>query len=243
MKLGTFVQITRGVKDLETAIPFYEALGFTLIGKNEQPYPWAQLSDGRVTFVLGVDGNEYTGLTYFAPDMKDRAEALESEGITLHNAPYQIGDIYQKMISDPEGFWISLIEYDAVNLHAGEATSRMGTFGEFTLPTKDLETRLAFYKTLGFDNRGSVFSDPYPWSIMMDGMMILGLHQTDQMGGPAVTYFAPNQAERIAALKEDGVALKFEMKNNEGIVNNAIAVSPDGMQFNFFEGDIDAFVS
>jgi predicted lactoylglutathione lyase len=239
LKLGSFAQITRGVKNLEESLLFYEQLGFKVLGKNTQPYPWAQITDGMITIVLGQDGNDYVGLTYFDSNMSERVEKLSEEQIEIHETPYQMEGVYQKMLRDPNDFWLCLIGHDAVQAER-EPSSRTGTFGEFSIPVKDLSQTIKFWQKLGFEHNDCVYSEPYPWAIMVDGIMVLGFHQTEEMTEPAITYFAPDSAERIASLKKEGMEFLTEMKNPEGLITNGILRAPDGQLIYLFEGDLGA---
>jgi len=48
-------------------------------------------------------------------------------------------------------------------------------------------------------------SSPYPWAILTDGLMLIGLHQTKDFNYPAITYFGINTEKRIQQLKSQGV--------------------------------------
>jgi hypothetical protein len=38
-------------------------------------------------------------------------------------------------------------------------------------------------------------TQPYPWAILSDGLMLIGLHQTKNFSYPAVTYFGLNSEQ------------------------------------------------
>ena len=48
-------------------------------------------------------------------------------------------------------------------------------------------------------------SQPYPWAILTDGLMLIGLHQTKNFNYPAVTYFGLNTENRVKELTGKGV--------------------------------------
>ena len=100
-----------------------------------------------------------------------------------------------------------------------------------------LSEAIGFWRRLGFELLHES-AGPYPWAIMGDGLLVLGLHETDQFEGQAITYFAPDMGERIAALKRDGFTFAEEMAEEDGTVENAILRTPDNQQIFFFWGEI-----
>ncbi|MAT40574.1 MAG: hypothetical protein CL946_13335 [Ectothiorhodospiraceae bacterium] len=242
MQLGDAAQITRGVKSIDECLPFYEKFGFKLIGRDTKPYPWAQITDGNIKIVLGEDGNEYMGATWFAKDMSKRGEQLESLGVELQDTPFNVGDMYQKIFVDPNGFASSIIEYDAGDQRSQDTESHAaaGTLGELAIPVTDLGAVVEFWKKLGFEHKCPVFKEPYKWTIMSDGLLTFGFHETDWFTSPALTYFAKDSAERIKKLQEAGVAFSTEgmPPAADGELKNAIATAPDGQVFFVFEGEL-----
>src|SRR5437763_15166664 len=81
--------------------------------------------------------------------------------------------------------------------------SKIGIFGEYSVPVIDLQISLSYWKTLGFEAM-SVNESPYPWAIISDNINIIGLHQTTEFTTQAITYFAPDMQRRIEALKRAG---------------------------------------
>ena len=70
--------------------------------------------------------------------------------------------------------------------------------------------------------------DPYPWGILSDEMIVLGLHQTDEFKGPCITYFEPDMGKRIEALKGKGLEID----------ENGILVGPAGETLFLFTGEL-----
>jgi len=102
-----------------------------------------------------------------------------------------------------------------------------------SIPTNDLESSLAFWKKLGFQVTFQS-DDPYPWAILSDSLMVLGIHQTTRFNRPALTYFSLDAAERITRLKAEGIPFESELTDQSGRVFNAIARAPDGQLFFLF---------
>jgi catechol 2,3-dioxygenase-like lactoylglutathione lyase family enzyme len=244
MKLGKAVQINIGVSDLEGSLAFYKTLGFQLIDDSTEPYPWARLTDGQNLVLLNQDGNIYIGLVYFSKDAPRRIAKMEDKGIEFVQRREQDGQLFMAIFVGPGGLVVGLINHDPSEMPepGGLPKSRCGTFGEFAISVDDFQLAAEFWSDLGFTSLHES-QDPYPWGILSDEMMVLGLHQTDEDGefafsGPAITYFAPDMADRIAGLKKDGITFANEMPDENGLVNNASLRGPDGELFFLFEGEI-----
>lgn len=244
MKLGKAVQINIGVSDLEESLDFYKKLGFQQIDDSTEPYPWARLTDGQNLVLLNQDGNIYIGLVYFSKDAARRIAKMEDKGIEFVQRREQDGQLFMAIFVGPGGLVVGLINHDPAEMPepGGLPKSRCGTFGEFAISVEDFQHAAEFWGELGFTSLHES-QDPYPWGILSDEMMVLGLHQTGEDGefafsGPAITYFAPDMADRIAGLKKDGITFANEMPDENGLVNNASLRGPDGELFFLFEGEI-----
>jgi hypothetical protein len=104
-----------------------------------------------------------------------------------------------------------------------------GAFGEFAQPVKDVNASLVFWKKLGYQST-AVMKEPYPYVIISDGLMLVGLHQADHFNYPAVTYFGINTQKRIQQLKEKGLQHFSEMQGK----NNVVLKTWEGQHFFIF---------
>ncbi len=239
MRLGDTVHVTIGVPDLAASLAFYGQIGFGITEQADEPYPWAILSDGQLVLGLHQDGLVYRGLTYFAPDMGDRVEALAALGLEFVARREDQGRFIQAIFVGADNLAISLIAYGGHDHEPplSQPNPRLKTFGEYSLGVTDLEASIAYWQQLGFElaHRDKA---PYPWAILRDGLMILGLHQQTEFSGPAITYFAPDMPARIQGLAEAGVPLVREFANAEGIIAGAKLVAPDGQEILLFTADM-----
>jgi len=81
--IGMFAEYAHIVKDLEVSIAYWDKLGFKVLTKQGEPYPWAILSDG--TSVIGCHQSMHfsgVGITYFAADIKEKITSLKENGLT-----------------------------------------------------------------------------------------------------------------------------------------------------------------
>lgn len=240
MKLGTAVQIALGVADLRTSLEFYDGLGFEKLATGTQPYPWAQLTDGQNLLLLNQDGNApYQGLLYFNADAPAALAALEEAGAAVLARREQDGRLFQVILADPHGYQFGLVNRapDGLPRPGGQPISRCGKFGEYALGVGSYENGRAFWTQFGFDVLHQS-AEPYPWGILGDGMVVLGLHQTADFTGPNLTYFAPDMPARIAAIRKAGVPITQEMPDEQGAVANAILNGPDDEVIFLFQGEI-----
>ncbi|MCI0576441.1 MAG: hypothetical protein L0332_23130, partial [Chloroflexi bacterium] len=230
------VQINIGVADLEQSLAFYRQLGFQKIDQSSLPYPWAQLTDGQNLFLLNQDGNEYLGLGYFAADAARRVAAMKKMGVAFAQEREQDGRLFMAIFVGPGDLGVGLINHDPAGMAEppGEPVTHCGRFGELAVAVPDLAAAGDFWNRFGFATTYQS-QEPYPWGIFSDGLMVLGLHQTTEWQGLALTYFAGDMAQRIARLKEAGLVFAQEMAGEDGVVANAILRGPDGEQFFLFQ--------
>jgi uncharacterized protein YndB with AHSA1/START domain/catechol 2,3-dioxygenase-like lactoylglutathione lyase family enzyme len=218
-KLGDYVEIRTYVDDLEAARAFYAALGF-------QPAGPDVYSDGAINVRLAAGGGSAPELHYAGSDM----EALGAAGI-------------EAAFTDPSGLRVAVSAAPAPAPMPGgpplarQPQSRCGKFGEFALPCADTLAAIAFWTRLGFEQMYFA-EEPAPWAILDDGLILLGLHQTTDFDAPHITYFAADMADRIEALRADGLPMTPMPPEADGRVVNATLAGPGGARFFLFQGEI-----
>ena len=253
MKLGKRVQIVIGVPDLEKSAEFFSNLNFQLIDRSDTPYPWAQFSDGQNLILLNQDGMVYRGLVYFNPELNTAVPQLEQAGLAFFwKQTTDSGQLQSAMFIDPTGVdgvggsrnvGVNIVAQDPSGLFqpSGDPCSICGSFGEFAIPTEDYNATRAFWTKLGFRVTHED-TQPSPWGILMDDMIILGLHQHEQMEiqVPSLTYFAVDTTERIETIKSFGYKPTFEHADADGNIIHAGFTTPDGTPLLVFQGDVSA---
>ncbi|MCL4264849.1 MAG: hypothetical protein KJ069_16620 [Anaerolineae bacterium] len=228
MKLGDLVQIAIGVPDLAASAAFYETLGFEKLAEDELPWPWKQYSDGQNLFLLNQDGNQYIGLNYFSTNVAEKVKQLEGIGAEFLLKEEFDGRLHMAIFTDADGLMVGLINNDPTDMPvpAGQPLSHCGKFGEFALGVADFQKAAQFWQQLGFTSLYTG-SEPYPYGIFSDGLMLLGLHQTDQFQGPCPTYFAVDMPQRIEQLEAQGLTIP-----------GGILKAPGGETLFLFTGEI-----
>jgi predicted lactoylglutathione lyase len=233
-KLGDVACVYVTTPNLDSSVAFYEKFGFDKIASNTFPLPWAQVSDGSLLIMMRKDPTPYIGLTYYVNDLDGTVAQLEKDGIVFAQKPKPGDAIKRYYIKSPDGFNIMLAPniggfaqptgITMLNMKpadfasAGKYPNKIcGVFGEFCHPVTDVDQSVAFWKKLGFTTR-SITRQPYPYAIVSDGLMIIGLHQTKDFTYPAITYFGMNTTSRVKQLINKGLTKPSEMQGPGNVV-------------------------
>lgn len=240
MKLGEKVHITLHLDDIGEALPFYQSLGFRVLRRADQPAPRALLSDGVILLLLMQSDEPFQGLTYYTTNLAERIEYLKNLGVAVNEEKKAADGTASVVFYDPNGCAVRLVAGDPKGIPRpkGESFSRCGHFGEFSIPTQDMKSSQAFWENLGFAWKDGDEAKPYPWAYLKDGLIAVGLHQTEDFNDITLAYFATDMIERITGLKEDGVPFVWERKNEAGQSIYGRVQAPDGQGFFLFLGEI-----
>ena len=233
MKLGSYAHISISVSSLSDSLPFYEKLGFRKLWDNSEPKPWALLTDGGVNIHLFESEFPSPALHYFSSVMDEKTHELDRVGFSLEEQKSKDGSRQQHTFLDPNEIRIMLMHYNDAEMPkpAGTSHSILGSFGEMSINTDSLQASVDFWEKLDFIPTYQS-NKTYPWALLSDGTLTLGLHQTKDFSDPALTYFAPDIAVRVDALERAGVPL--QRLRNEG----AVLTAPDGQIFFLLKGEV-----
>ncbi len=245
-KLGDVACVYITTPDLDSSIAFYEKLGFPRIASNTFPVPWAQVSDGNLLIMMRKDITPYMGLTYYASDVEKLVAQLEKDSVVFVQKPKPTDAVKRYYMRSPDGFnivlsnnlggfeqpkGITMLTMKPADFNSADKypNQQCGVFGEFCHTVTDINKSIVFWKRLGFTLK-SQMNKPYPYAILSDGLMIIGLHQTDHFNYPAVTYFGLNAVKRIQQLKDKGLQNFSEIQGN----NNEVLKTWEGQHFFIF---------
>lgn len=239
MKLGNYAHISISVQQLRESLPFYEKLGFRKLWDSAEPSPWILMTDGTVNLHLYEWLFPSPAVHYFSSHMQDRVLELKRLGIQPELQKSRDGKRVQHNFLDPNELTIMLMHFDenAMPKPNGYSESTLGRFGELSVDTAELAASVAFWQRFEYavTLRGE---RPYPWAVLTDGVMTLGLHQTEAFKAPALTYYTDNAAERVQNLRAAGITHMQPLNDETGAVAGAILTAPDGQLFFLFEGEV-----
>lgn len=80
-------------------------------------------------------------------------------------------------------------------------------FLELSIPTPDIVASLDFYRCLGFTELTTTDARTYPYAVVSDGRIAIGLHAAS-LPGPALSFVQPNVANWARQLEAAGLELE-----------------------------------
>lgn len=99
-------------------------------------------------------------------------------------------------------------------------------FLELSLPTRDIQASLGFYRDLGFAELETGDIRDYAYAVVSDGRVALGLHAAG-LDAPALSFVQPDTANWARQLEAAGFELAFQRLGDEDFHECAI-VAPGG---------------
>lgn len=238
MKLGNVAHIAVSCNDITTSLPFYNALGFTTVYTDDETSPSiARLTDGMVVLALIREEFGTPALAYFTTDVQSIVHSLQQLHIDVQTGTGVQGEIIQAHFIGPNGVSVWVHHRENAVQPVGEHNPACGVFGELAIGIDNLASSIEQWERLGFN---AVYQNaiPYPFAIVSDGIMIIGLHQSGASYKPTITYFAKDMPDKIAALKEKGIVVYEEFPPQaDGSGAGVLIQSPAGQRFFLFEGE------
>jgi catechol 2,3-dioxygenase-like lactoylglutathione lyase family enzyme len=245
-KLGDVTAFTIATTDLDRSLAYYSKLGFSEVFRSDFPFPLVMISDGMIQIMLRKGEAPYLALTYYVKNMDELVKELESAGIVFAEKPKAGDPVRRHLIQTPDGLTISLVAFmEGFTQPPGPTMLQLsqedyfnpekyvnkacGLYGEFAQPVKDLDASIAFWEKLGFVVLSKT-EGANPWSIISDGLSIVGLHQTTDFTQPTITYFAVGMKEKIEKLESEGLT-DFKEVMGKG---NVVLDTPEGQKINLF---------
>lgn len=111
--------------------------------------------------------------------------------------------------------------------------SMLGRFLEISIHAPDIRASLEFYESLGFVQAPVGETWPYPYAVVTDGRLFIGLHGA-VIRSPALTFVLPNLVQGIDRLRELGIEFDQERIGND-VFNQATFTDPAGVCVNLLE--------
>lgn len=226
-RMGDYVEVMLSTSDLTTSQAFFRRLNFEAL--NETTF-----TDGSYNLSLTTERKAAPTLRHFGSDIDAILEIFPPSDGSKEKKKRRGHMIF----SDPAGRLNIELNHEAstLTMPAGSPTSRtprsrLGKFGEFAIPVPNLGESLLFWGLLGYEPLHTA-TIPYPYAILSDGMLVIGLHETPDFKEATLTYFAADMGQRIDQLEAEGV----ELRRMGG--GNAAMFTPDGQAFFLFTGEV-----
>lgn len=109
----------------------------------------------------------------------------------------------------------------------------LGRFLEISIHAPDIQASLEFYESLGFVQASVGEAWPYPYAVVTDGRLFIGLHGA-VIRSPALTFVLPQLAHGIEGLRRLGIDFDQERIGND-VFNQATFTDPAGVCVNLLE--------
>lgn len=248
ISLGGAEVIGIGSADLQKSVAYWQKLGFKKTNGNLESAERIEMSDESLVILLIHSEKPFLRISYFDAKANEIADAVEKAGnkFTIKN-DNSMG-VPRSIFYAADSVMVGLIASEASAVYcckgknlktmtpkeqkdgAAYPNKKCGVFGEFSVPVKDLDASMKYWSQFGFTSDGK-YSNPYPWCIMNDGKMVLGLHQQTHFNYRALTYFAPDMKKRIEQLKKEGIVFTGSGQGDD----NLVTVSPEGVHLFLFE--------
>jgi len=237
LRLGTHCELRLPVRHLDRSIRFYRKLGFaTLAPKSSGDHPRIHLSDGRLHLVLHQGRFPSPTLRYHSPRILDPRNPLRRmRHLRLKEAKHGDATAFEFRARDGPRVLLSASRPVVRPRPLGTSRAIPGKFGELSFAVRSMRASRAYWRRLGFTQVEGHDREPYPWAVVSDGMMLLGLHQTSlgKKDEATLTYFAKDIPRRVARLRRAGVKVAAIPKRSRKPKGGTFR-SPDGQRFFMF---------
>jgi len=231
MPLGRFLEISVAATDVAASLAFYESLGFVQAAVGEAwPHAYGVVTDGRVSVGLHAIELEAPLLTWSAPSLRARLDALAAIGIEADEVRLDDSALNRALLRSPSGQGLHLVEartFSPPALAHGHA-SRLGYFEEFAWPasTADFPEAQSFWEPLGFVAFEAVTA-PFDRIVASSRDVNVALYDID-LRAPVLVFSAPGMPARIAALRERGYRFAGRTPRVLAASGAAVLEAPEG---------------
>lgn len=96
----------------------------------------------------------------------------------------------------------------------------IGRFHEVSVHASDVLESLAFYERLGFTQVTAGEAFPYPYAVVADGRLAIGLHGRELAQSPLLSFVLPDLLEHIKAIEREGIEI-IDRRLGDDVFNEA----------------------
>lgn len=110
----------------------------------------------------------------------------------------------------------------------------IGRFLEISVHAPDVLASLAFYERLGFTQATTGEAWSYPYAVVTDGRLAIGLHQRELPQSPLLAFVLPELRRQLDALEAAGVDI-LDRRLGSDVFNEASLEAPGGPMIRLLE--------
>lgn len=110
----------------------------------------------------------------------------------------------------------------------------IGRFLEISVHAPDVLASLEFYERLGFSQATTGEAWPYPYAVVTDGHLSLGLHERELSRSPLLSFVLPDLFEHLGALEGLGIEI-LNRRLGSDVFNEASIAAPGGQLIRLLE--------
>lgn len=110
----------------------------------------------------------------------------------------------------------------------------IGRFHEFSVHAPDVLASIAFYESLGFAQVTTGEAWPYPYAVVTDGRLAIGLHQHELLQSPLPAFVLPDLSAKLATFERLGIEIVDRRLGND-VFNEATFDTPGGQMIRLLE--------
>jgi catechol 2,3-dioxygenase-like lactoylglutathione lyase family enzyme len=110
----------------------------------------------------------------------------------------------------------------------------IGRFLEISVQAPDVLASLDFYEQLGFSQASTGEAWTYPYGVVTDGRLGIGLHQHELRQSPLLSFVLPDLYEHLHALEDIGIEILHRRLGGD-VFNEATFAAPGGQLIRLLE--------
>lgn len=228
--IGRFLEISVHAPDVLASLTFYESLGFQQVQVNETwTYPYAVITDGRLTLGLHHQSLKSPTLTFVKADLAEHMDQLRTLPLVFEQEHLGTDEFNEVSCHDPNGQHIRILEartFSPPDISPAFSSS-CGYFVEYGIPVKEFAEGTAFWEQFGLIAMEQENSQFERISLTSDHLN-LGLHRSRALRHPVLVFEDDNMQTRLQSLKERGFELSDEMPDALDETHNAVLIAPEG---------------
>ncbi len=231
--IGRFLEISVYAPDILASLAFYESLGFQQITVNETwTYPYAVITDGRLTVGLHQHPIKSPSLTFVKADLARHTDELRALDLVFEQEHLGGDEFNEISCHDPNGQHMRILEartFSPIDV-SPTFSSMCGYFVEYGIPVKEFAEGVQFWDRFGLiamEEDTSLFDRI---SLTSDHLN-LGLHRSRALRHPVLVFEDDDMHTRLQLLKHRGFELSDEMPDALDADRNAVIIAPEGTRF------------